>query len=88
MAGESDDTDTWVLTEQQSEEDWLKEAWSNLPFDMPYSQFRKCMLQEKRVRERGRWGRVWDWTWEWSAAALRHRQLLWSLVCWGMFFKR
>ncbi len=60
--------DGWVYVDTHDDETLLRQAWSDLPFDIPYHEFRAKMLELKRHHQRGSFTRATLWTLEtvWS----------------------
>lgn len=88
----SGDTDDWVVAETWTDEQLLTEAWTHLPFDLPYEEFRTHMLTLKRRQQRSRLTNATLWTLEtmwWLSGyassvmnAVQYRNLIVPLLLW------
>ncbi len=48
-----EDDDKWVILDDVSEEETLVRCWRNLPFEIPYRDFRYAVINARREHERG-----------------------------------
>ena len=55
-----EDEKEWVFTDYKSEDDILRECWTNLPFNVDFKEFEHTMkdLRGEQIRKNSPWGRT------------------------------
>jgi hypothetical protein len=79
----------WVTIESVTEEDMMRECWKSLPFEVPYEQFKKEILQLRRKHQQNRFISLsWyalETIWSWSGpllSTMQYRDTIIALIFW------